>query len=58
MTKNNKGKKVLIKGNGPQPFEAYLVEECDAKFIVRNKTGNIEMHYPKKDYSYTVLEDK
>ena len=58
MSKKAKGKKVVVNGSGPQPFEAYLIEECDKKFIVTNKTGNVEMHYPKKDYSYTIMEDK
>ena len=58
MSKKKKVTKVIINGSGPQPFEAYLVEECDKKFIVTNESGNIEMHYPKKDYSYTIVEDK
>ena len=58
MSKKNKRTKVIINGSRPQPFETYLVGECDKKFIVTNKSGNIEMHYPKKDYTYTIVEEK
>ena len=57
MSNTQKGKKVIVKGDNPTPFEAYLVEDCESKFIVTNESGNIEMHYPKKDYSYTILEE-
>ena len=39
-------------------FIGYLIDESEQKFIVTNEKGNIEMHYPKKDYSYTIVEDK
>ena len=52
-----KGKKVKVSYNG-HLFIGYLIDESDKKFIVTNEKGNIEMHYPKKDYTYTVVEDK
>jgi hypothetical protein len=52
-----KGKKVKV--IGPElAITAYLVEEMEKKFIVTNESGNIEIHYPKKDYTYKVVEDK
>ena len=33
-------------------------KSTDPNIYLTNKSGNIEMHYPKKDYSYTVVEDK
>ena len=52
-----KGKKVKV--IGPQlPMVAYLVEDLEKKFIVTNETGNVEIHFPKKDYTYKVVEDK
>ena len=53
----NKGKKIKVVGPN-DPYIAYLVEDTDNKFIVTNETGNIEIHYPKKDYKYIVLEDE
>tara|TARA_R110002020_G_scaffold457353_1_gene674247 strand:+ start:862 stop:1059 length:198 start_codon:yes stop_codon:yes gene_type:complete len=55
---NNNLKRVKVLGPEKAPFEAYLVEESDKKFIVANKKGNVEMHFPKKDYTYIVVEDK
>ena len=52
-----KMKKVKVDQDGSE-FIGYLLDESDKKFIVTNEKGNIEMHYPKKDYSYIVLEDK
>ena len=57
MSINNKRKKVKVIGSN-EPHIAYLVEDSTNKFIVTNETGNIEIHYPKKDYKYIVLEDK
>ena len=54
---NNKGKKVKVIGSN-EPLIAYLIEDLESKFIVTNETGNVEIHYPKKDYKYIVLEDK
>ena len=52
-----KGPKVKVKqANGY--FIGYLVDESKNKFIVVNEKGNIEIHYPKKDYKYVILEDK
>ena len=58
MSNTKKGKKVIVNGKNPIPIEAYLIEDCELKFIVTNESGNIEMHYPKKDYSYIILEEK
>ena len=52
-----KRKKVKVI-QGDSEFVGYLVEESPSKFIVTNEKGNIEMHYPKKDYNYIVLEGK
>jgi len=52
-----KGRKVKVKGPG-EPITAFLIAESEKKFIVVNETGNVEMHFPKKDYKYIVLEDK
>ena len=52
-----KGKKVKVV-QGESEFVGYLIDESPNKFIVTNEKGNIEMHYPKKDYNYIVLEDK
>lgn len=52
-----KGPKVKVKQENGY-FIGYLVEESEKKFIVTNEKGNVEMHYPKKDYRYTILEDK
>ena len=52
-----KGKKVKVIYND-SIFIGYLIDESEQKFIVTNEKGNIEMHYPKKDYNYTILEDK
>lgn len=52
-----KGKKVKVVGQGA-PIVAYLIAESEKKFIVLNETGNVEMHFPKKDYKYIILEDK
>ena len=54
---NNKKKKVKVNYDG-NIFIGYLVDESDKKFIVTNEKGNIEMHYPKKDYTYTIMEEK
>tara|TARA_B100000287_G_C20185973_1_gene604153 strand:- start:275 stop:469 length:195 start_codon:yes stop_codon:yes gene_type:complete len=54
---NNKGKKVKVIGSN-EPLIAYLIEDLESKFIVTNETGNVEIHYPKKDYKYIVLEGK
>ena len=39
-------------------FVGFLVEDSDNKFIVANEKGNVEIHYPKKDYKYIILEEK
>lgn len=52
-----KGPKVKIKQQDGD-FVGYLIEESDKKFIVTNEKGNVEIHYPKKDYRYTILEEK
>ena len=52
-----KRKKVKVLHND-SVFIGYLIDESEQKFIVTNEKGNIEMHYPKKDYNYTILEDK
>ena len=52
-----KGKKVKVIGPNA-PFVGYLVEDSEKKFIVTNESGNVEMHYPKKDYKYVAVEDK
>lgn len=52
-----KRKKVKVNYDG-HLFIGYLIDESDKKFIVTNEKGNIEMHYPKKDYTYTTMEDK
>ena len=53
----NKGKKVKVVGSN-EPYIGYLAEESEKKFIVTNETGNVEIHYPKKDYKYIILEGK
>ena len=50
-------KKVKVNYDG-NIFIGYLLDESDKKFIVTNEKGNIEMHYPKKNYTYTIVEDK
>lgn len=52
-----KGPKVKVEQENGH-FIGYLVEESDKKFIVASERGNVEIHYPKKDYKYVILEDK
>tara|TARA_R100000734_G_C3288687_1_gene80873 strand:- start:115 stop:318 length:204 start_codon:yes stop_codon:yes gene_type:complete len=57
MSTNNKRKKVKVIGSN-EPHTAYLVEDSTNKFIVTNEKGNVEIHYPKKDYKYIIVEEK
>jgi len=52
-----KGPKVKVEQESGH-FIGYLVDESENKFIVTNEKGNVEIHYPKKDYRYTILEEK
>mgnify|MGYP003118410076 FL=1 len=50
-------KKVKVK-NGKHYVYGELLEENEHKFIIVQKGGAIEMHFPKKDYKYILVEDK
>lgn len=50
-------KKVKVR-YGKINIEGELLEDRENKFIIIQKGGAIEMHFPKKDYTYTVVEDK
>jgi len=50
-------KKVKVR-YGKVDIEGLLLEDREHKFIIVQKGGSIELHFPKKDYTYTVVEDK
>ena len=50
-------KKVKVK-NGKHYVYGELLTENEHKFIITQKDGAIEMHFPKRDYTYTVVEEK
>ena len=59
--KYNKGekimKRVLVK-HGDKEIIGLLLEDTEHKFIITQKNGSIEIHFPKIHYTYTVLEDE
>ena len=50
-------KKVKVK-NANHYVYGELLGENEHKFIITQKDGKIEMHFPKKDYTYILVEDK
>jgi len=50
-------KKILIKHNGIE-FIGYLLEDMPTKFRALNERKMVELHYPKADYSYKIVESK
>jgi len=50
-------KKILIKHNNIE-FIGYLIEDQPTKFRALNSRKMVELHYPKVDYSYVILEEK
>ena len=50
-------KKVKVK-NGNIYIYGDLLTENEDKFIIIQKGGAIEMHFPKRDYKYILVEDK
>jgi len=42
---------------GDQDIVGYLKEDLKHKFIIsRKEGGTVELHFPKKDYTYTIME--
>ena len=50
-------KRVLVK-HGGEDIIGFLLEDTEYKFIITQKNGSVEIHFPKVHYTYTVLEDK
>ena len=50
-------KRVLVRHEG-KDIVGLLLEDAEHKFIITQKNGSIEIHFPKIHYTYTVLEDK
>lgn len=50
-------KKVKVK-NGNIYIYGDLLTENEDKFIIIQKGGAIEMHFPKRDYKYILVEEK
>jgi hypothetical protein len=50
-------KRVLVK-HGSEDIIGILLEDTEHKFIITQKNGSIEIHFPKISYTYTVLEDE
>jgi len=50
-------KRVLVK-HGGKDIIGLLLEDSEHKFIITQKNGSVEIHFPKIRYTYTVLEDK
>ena len=50
-------KRVLVK-HGDEEIIGLLLEDTEHKFIIAQKNGSVEIHFPKIHYTYTVLEDE
>jgi len=50
-------KRVLVK-HGGEDIIGFLLEDTEHKFIITQKNGSVEIHFPKVHYTYTILEDE